>query len=115
MTVRFITVFIWLVAGHAFGDFVLQGDTMAEGKNRHRNPSLHGVNWWYWLGSHAIVHGAVTGFITGSTVLGLAEAIAHFVIDYGKCEDWYDIHLDQVLHVACKFLWTALLVYVVST
>jgi Protein of unknown function (DUF3307) len=111
MAVRLISLFIWLVAGHAFGDFALQGDTMAEGKNRHHDPALHGVNWWYWLGSHAIVHGGIVGFITGSTVLGLAEAVAHFAIDYGKCEEWYDIHLDQALHVACKFLWAVILVY----
>src|SRR5215469_2535773 len=114
MSIRLLTVFIWLVAGHVFGDFPLEGDTMAEGKNRHHDPALHGVNWWYWLGSHAIVHGGIVGFITGSTVLGIAEAVAHFVIDYGKCEEWYDIHMDQALHVACKFLWAVILVYALT-
>ena len=111
MTLRLLILFACMVAGHAFGDFPLQGDTMAEGKNRHNDPALHGVNWWYWMGAHAIVHGGIVGLITGSTLLGLAEAVAHFLIDYGKCEDWYGIHTDQLLHLGCKLVWALLLVY----
>ena len=31
------------------------------------------------------------------------------VIDHGKCQKWYGIHVDQGLHVACKLLWWGLL------
>lgn len=65
--------------------------------------------WPYALSAHALMHGAAVSLITGSVVLGLAETGAHWCIDFGKCENWYGIHLDQALHLACKVLWVAIL------
>jgi hypothetical protein len=39
----------------------------------------------------------------------MAETVLHWLIDFGKCEKWYSIHVDQGLHLLCKALWFALL------
>ena len=100
------TMFSLFIAGHALIDFPLQGDTTAVNKNRHAKTELQKhVPFIYWLASHAIIHGAAVGLITGNVFLGIAEAVAHGVIDYGKCEKWFSIHVDQFLHILCKVLW----------
>jgi Protein of unknown function (DUF3307) len=101
-----LSLFSLLIAGHALADFPLQGDTTAVNKNRHAKTELQKhVHFQYWLGSHSIIHGAAVGLITGNVYLGMAEAVAHAVIDFGKCEKWYNIHVDQLLHVLCKVAW----------
>ena len=112
-----MSVLWWLIVGHALGDFVLQTDTMAKGKNRHRpaDPSSawsqYLPGWPYWLAAHALVHGGIVALATGSVLLGLAETAAHAAIDFGKTEKWYGLHFDQFLHIACKCLWAALLYF----
>lgn len=105
----------WLLVGHAVADFWAQSDALAQMKNRNR-PNTRvppgqkpQVMWPYALSAHALMHGAAVSLITGSVVLGLAETGAHWCIDFGKCENWYGIHLDQALHLACKVLWVAIL------
>jgi hypothetical protein len=39
---------------------------------------------------------------TGSSVLGIAEAVAHGAIDWCKNEGWFDFRVDQGLHALCK-------------
>jgi len=96
----------YMIAGHALMDFSLQNDTMALEKNRHRDsPMQKSVPWYYWLTAHALIHGGTVGYITGSIHLGIAETIIHWIIDFGKCEKWYNIHVDQFLHIACKVVW----------
>jgi hypothetical protein len=94
----------WLIVSHAVGDFVLQDETMAKGKNRNL-PGQTGVPWFYWLSAHALVQGGGVAIVLGSPVLGLSETIAHWVIDFGKCEDWYGLNTDQALHGLCKIIW----------
>lgn len=101
-----LTVISLLIAGHCLADFPLQSEAIAINKNRHAKTELQKhVPFWYWLLSHSIIHGAAVGLITGSLGLGIAETIAHAAIDFGKCEKWYNIHQDQVLHVVCKIIW----------
>ena len=108
-----IETFVALLFGHAIADFVLQSDAMAKGKNRNRevDPAMIPVGqkftpaWGYWLTAHAMTHGAVVYLITGSLLFALLETTAHWIIDFGKCENWYGIHTDQSLHVLCKGLW----------
>lgn len=103
------TIFCLLLAGHALADFPLQGDATAINKNRHAKTELQKhVPAFYWMASHSIIHGAAVGFITGSLGLGIAETITHAAIDFGKCEKWYSIHIDQALHVVCKLIWLGL-------
>jgi len=108
-----VTLLFWLLVGHAVMDFSLQTDTMAKGKNRNRpvDPSVippgqkFQPTWGYWLTSHALHHGGAVALVTGRIDLGIAEAVAHWGIDFGKCESWYGIHVDQGLHIACKLAW----------
>jgi hypothetical protein len=101
----FAKVMFLLVASHVLGDFSLQTDTMAMGKDRHHDPALHGVDWWYWLTSHALIQGLGVAIVTQSVWLGMAETVAHWLIDFGKVEKRYGIHVDQALHIVCKFVW----------
>lgn len=97
------TVAFGLVAAHFAADFPLQGDTTAIQKSRRTsNPLSKVVPWFYWLTAHAFVQAAGVLIVTGSVVLAAAELVAHWAIDFGKCEDWYSIHVDQFLHLACK-------------
>jgi hypothetical protein len=99
-----------LLAGHAIADFCLQNPDMAKGKNRHStplnyNPKLHGplqICWPYYLAAHALCHGLMIFLITKNLWFGLAETFLHFIIDFGKCERFYGIHRDQLLHILCK-------------
>lgn len=101
-----ITMLFRLLAGHALGDYALQGDFIANFKNRH-TASLETI-WPYVLTSHALIHGFFVYLATDSIHLGIAETIAHWVIDFCKCEKWFGIHIDQWLHIGCKILWAYL-------
>lgn len=102
---------IALLIGHAFADFVFQSGDMAKGKNRNRPPvgippgQKRQTIWPYWLTSHAAIHATAVYFVTGSVLLASAEFFAHWMIDFGKCENWYGIHADQSLHFCCKVMW----------
>ena len=100
-----------LIIGHAVADFVLQPTSMAKGKCRHYKSDSSkgnnaGPNWYYWLTAHALVHGGMVWFITGNPVFGLVELILHWFFDYAKCENWTNIHTDQLLHILCKVAYT---------
>lgn len=100
----------WMLVGHALCDYPLQGDFLARAKNR-ANP-LPGVPWIHGLLPHAALHAGAVALVTGSVWLGLAEFIAHCLIDDAKCTGRFgfspstDFHIDQGLHVLCKIAWT---------
>ena len=58
------------------------------------------VYWWY--ANTPGVWNLALGF-------AVAESVAHWLIDHGKCQKLYGIHLDQGLHVLCKVAWWGLL------
>lgn len=101
-----ISLFFQFLVGHALGDYVFQRDIMATSKSRHAkiyesaSPGFPG--WYYWLGSHALVHGGLVFLISGNWVLGVIETVLHFIIDYSKCEHWISLNVDQLLHILCK-------------
>jgi hypothetical protein len=108
----------FLFAAHALMDFALQTETMATCKCRRcDNPIAKIVPWYYWLIAHSLLHGAAVGAVIRwfgydwNLVVGfaLAETALHALIDHGKCQNWYAIHVDQALHVACKLLWWGLI------
>jgi hypothetical protein len=110
--VSIFSVLFFLLVSHALFDFPLQGEATAINKNPNAGTPLQKhVPWYYWMGSHALNHGGGVALVTGSIVLGCAETICHFLIDYGKCNNKYSIHGDQALHVACKILWVILLLF----
>lgn len=101
----------WLVISHFALDYPLQGDAVAVEKSRHSKSALQAhVPWYYWLTAHALMHAGGVALVTGSVALGGAELCAHWAIDFGKCERWYGIHVDQALHLACKVAWLCLAV-----
>jgi hypothetical protein len=106
-----IELFFKLLVGHALADFALQSDTMAKGKNRHNKPDYipDGQKfvscWFYWMGAHSLIHGGVIYLITGSLFFGIFETIAHFLIDFVKCENKINPNQDQLLHLGCRFFY----------
>lgn len=101
----------WLLVGHAVADYALQSEAMARGKNRaYLSTSPHVPPWWIWLGSHSMIHGGAVALVLGDWRFGVAEAVCHSLIDFGKCEGKYGIKVDQAAHVACKVLWLVLFV-----
>jgi hypothetical protein len=114
----------FFVAGHALMDYSLQTDPMAVCKcRRANNPIQRSVPWFYWLTAHALLHGAAVGIIVwwgyrdlwGNDIwnvaigFAIAETVIHWLIDLGKCEKLYGIHVDQSLHLICKVIWWGLL------
>lgn len=108
---EFIQILVMLIGVHFLCDYVFQTDAIATGKNRLIDPAKFGVNWYYWMTSHAATHGFGVGIVTGSFWLGLTEFILHWFIDAGKCEKLYGLHTDQLLHLVCKIVITVLVVY----
>lgn len=100
-----------LVAGHFLADFSLQGDTMALEKNPNSTTSLQvAVPWFYWMTAHCLVHAAIVAAVTGSLAFGAIEFVAHFFLDYSKCQRRISIHTDQAGHLITKaiFIWASL-------
>lgn len=96
-----------LLIGHALADFALQGDAMAKGKNRHNKitpPALQKYFpcWFYWLTAHALIHAGAVWAITGSSTFAVIELVAHWIIDFVKCEGKTNPHEDQALHFLFK-------------
>jgi len=105
-------VFFMLLVGHAVMDYALQTGPMPIEKCRTSTSEIQkAVPWYYWLTAHALGHGGAVYLVTGSVSLGILETAIHWLIDFGKCEGWFGIHVDQALHVACKVLWCMLIAY----
>lgn len=98
-----------MLVGHGLGDFALQSQWMVHNKGpapRRSEPdkAAHLV-WPYVLGSHSLIHGGAVALATGMVWLGIAETVAHWLLDYGKARQLYNFHIDQCLHIGCKFIW----------
>jgi hypothetical protein len=48
--------------------------------------------------------------ITGSALCAALEFASHWLIDYGKCEKNYSLHIDQTMHMLFKVLYCVLLI-----
>lgn len=106
MIAAFLTILFWLVVGHSLADYPLQGDFLANGKNR--NTPLGKIFWPHALFAHSMVHAGFVALFTGSIVLGAAEALIHAVTDFLKCENRISMCTDQTIHFGCKVLWAAI-------
>lgn len=107
-------IFLKLLMGHALADFALQNSDMARLKNRHAKPTNVPPGqkivpcWFYFLTSHALIHGGIVWLLLGHWYLAAAETVAHWLIDFAKCENWINPHVDQFLHIFCKVLWVVI-------
>lgn len=112
---HFLPLFFALVFAHFVGDYPLQGDFLAAAKN-HQKP-VAGVPWILGLASHAVIQGGLVALVTGSAWIGVAEASLHGAIDAAKNEGLLGpgergYAIDQVLHIACKVAWVAVVAWV---
>jgi hypothetical protein len=104
-----------LLIGHALGDFALQSDPMAKGKNRHTKPDYipkgqkFVQTWFYWLTAHALINGGIVYAITLDYRLGLFETAFHWLCDYLKCENVTNPHEDQAWHFTSKLFYCFLI------
>lgn len=101
-----IELLLLLALTHFLCDFGLQSDRMAREKCAGQDATLP---WGWWLGSHGAIHGLGVALVTGVPLLALPELVLHALIDRLKCRGHFGIGTDQVLHLACKALWVALL------
>ncbi len=105
-----------LIFLHALGDFALQSESMAKGKNRHNKCTFvpEGQKfkkcWPYWLLSHALIQGGLIFIFIGNLIIALNEFGLHFIIDFIKCENITNPHHDQFLHFFCRICYSIFLV-----
>lgn len=101
-----IHLFVLLLIGHVVCDYPLQGDFLAKAKN-HTAP-IPGFPWYQAMFAHCLMHAGSVMLITHSWQLGLFEFVAHWGIDWLKCDGETTLNQDQVLHWMCKLLWVLL-------
>jgi hypothetical protein len=106
MIYPFYVMLFWMVVGHALADYPLQGEFLAIAKNP--DTEIGRVFWPHALFAHSMIHAGFVALITGSIVLGLAEAVVHALTDLAKCAGKIGIHTDQLIHFVCKFVWAAI-------
>jgi hypothetical protein len=108
----------FLIAAHFLMDYALQTEMIATCKCRDsEQPLAKAVPWYHWLTAHAVLHGAAVGVVirwfeydwTVVATLAMCETVIHWIIDYGKCQNWFNIHADQAFHFVCKILWWGLI------
>jgi hypothetical protein len=114
MEVAAVLFFAFMI-GHALGDFPLQGEFLAIGKERFGDlEKLTGTPWppgmWaYCLTMHSLIHGGAVWLISGSVVLGAVEFVLHWLIDFAKSFGLTNFYIDQSLHVICKLAYVFVL------
>ncbi|WP_245472045.1 DUF3307 domain-containing protein [Rhizobium jaguaris] len=95
---QILTTALMLLGAHWVCDYPLQGEFLATAK-------VKGPLRFYHLVAHAGIHGAAVALVTGNVWLGLAEWLAHTVIDELKVRGKTALALDQTLHIVCKAVW----------
>lgn len=91
-----------LLGAHWVADYPLQGDFLAQAKQK-------GPLRVYHLIAHAGIHGAAVFLVTGSIWLGLIEWVLHTGIDEAKTRGKTSFATDQFLHIICKAAYLGLL------
>ena len=105
---EFLSVFFYIIFAHSLADYPLQGDFLAQGKNR--NTDLGKIFWPYALSSHSIIHGGFVFMITHNIFLGVAETLIHAVTDWLKCGNKINMLTDQIIHYLCKVIWALIFI-----
>jgi hypothetical protein len=111
-----LMLFFAMAIGHAIGDYPLQGEFLAIGKNRHLDSNrffggeeASGILWIHALTAHSLIQSGMVWIVTGSGALALVELVLHWIIDFVRCEKWIGFTTDQVLHLGCKLIYAVIL------
>lgn len=123
---NFFQMLFLYVAGHSLADTALQKHDMGGGKNRHNPIDMSKVPVgqkplnlaFMWLLHHILIQGLIVTFISYfitrniilSTSLGMVEFVLHGLIDFGKCESWYNPYVDQSLHIISKIFYITIII-----
>lgn len=98
-----LLLLLMLLGAHWICDYPLQGQFLSDAKQK-------GPLRAYHLVAHAGIQGAAVALVTGNVWLGLAEWLAHTIIDELKVRARTTFALDQALHIVCKVIWWWLVV-----
>lgn len=108
-----LSVFFALAIGHALADFPLQGEYLANFKNRnHVDSEGLKLSFGVWLPcmlAHCLIHAGMVWAMTGQVLLGLSELVLHFILDFLKCEGRMSFQVDQMMHYVCKLVYALIL------
>jgi len=124
--IDFIWLFFLLVFGHFLADYPLQGEFLANAKNK--NTAIGKVFWKHALPAHSFIHAGFVGVIlgiycilkTGATppyfivLFAFAEGIIHGITDFMKCENKLTMLEDQACHIWCKLGWATFTVLLLN-
>lgn len=94
---------IYMVCGHYLADFGLQNEFIAKFKVPGSAPF-----WFHVLIAHCAIQAIPVLLVTGNAGLGIAEFVAHFLIDFTKGKGKLSFNQDQLLHIVCKLIWFAI-------
>lgn len=97
-----VTTFLLLLTVHWVADYPLQGEFLANAKQK-------GPLRVYHLVAHAGIHAGAVLLVTGSIFIALFEWIAHTIIDELKTRGITTFAQDQALHIICKLLYVGVL------
>lgn len=100
----YISLLFFLFSAHWVCDYPLQGDFLANAKQK-------GPLRVYHLVAHAGIQGGAVALVTGNVWLGICEWAAHTVIDEMKTKGLTSFATDQFLHILCKIIWVAVIIY----
>lgn len=113
---NFIEILFMMLFLHALGDFALQSESMAKGKNKHLKPEYipegqkYKITWFYWLSAHAFIQGGLIFIFFPVVWIAITEVIFHFVLDFLKCENITNPHIDQISHILLRIIYSVCLV-----
>lgn len=109
---EFAKLLFLLLAAHALADYPLQGDFLAQAKNR--NTPIGKIFWPHALFAHSMIHGGFVLLLTGLLPLAIGEVIIHGVTDALKCDGKISLNADQFVHVFCKVCWATATVLIAA-
>ncbi len=98
-------LFLSLIFSHYLCDFALQNDFIARHKARGSCDF-----WVHVLTAHSCIQAFGVLLVTHRASLAVAELLAHWSIDFLKCEKKIDLNIDQALHLTCKLIYFILIV-----
>ncbi|MBN8460120.1 MAG: DUF3307 domain-containing protein [Verrucomicrobia bacterium] len=92
---------------HFVADFPLQGEYLA--RNKVRCHAASASEWIVALCAHSAIQAGGVWLVTGSPDFAAVEFGLHALIDLAKGERKFGLLADQIMHLACKAGYVAVL------